>query len=154
MEELARLEIWPDGSAIELEDRDIPISVHGLVTAILPAMLPSRAIAEPSKREAFVPQGVKKHKLYQADNAVLLVTELPSEIVYTIDYFQWHAILKAVLADAMLREVVLMLANQEEVIIDYNSKKVYRRPHTSATAASVLAKDLHKFFQTGEEEEE
>jgi len=44
-EDLARLEIWPDGSAIELEDRDIHISVHGLITAILPAMLPPRAVA-------------------------------------------------------------------------------------------------------------
>lgn len=44
-EDLARLEIWPDGSAIELEDRDIHISVHGLMTAILPAMLPPRAVA-------------------------------------------------------------------------------------------------------------
>jgi hypothetical protein len=35
---------WPDGSAIELEDRDIQISVHGLLTAILPAMLPSRSV--------------------------------------------------------------------------------------------------------------
>lgn len=42
---LARLEIWPDGSAIELEERDIHISVHGLITAILPAMLPPRAVA-------------------------------------------------------------------------------------------------------------
>jgi uncharacterized protein DUF2442 len=40
-EELGKLEVWPDGSAIELEDRDIQISVHGLLTAILPAMLPS-----------------------------------------------------------------------------------------------------------------
>ncbi len=38
--ELGKLEVWPDGSAIELEDRDIHISVHGLLTAILPAMLP------------------------------------------------------------------------------------------------------------------
>jgi hypothetical protein len=44
-EDLARLEIWPDGSAIALEDRDIHISVHGLMTAILPAMLPPRAVA-------------------------------------------------------------------------------------------------------------
>ena len=28
-EELGKLEVWPDGSAIELEDRDIQISVHG-----------------------------------------------------------------------------------------------------------------------------
>ena len=45
IEELGNLEVWPDGSAIELEDRDIHISVHGLLTAILPAMLPSRTVA-------------------------------------------------------------------------------------------------------------
>jgi hypothetical protein len=44
-EDLARLEVWPDGSAIEIEDRDIHICVHGLLTAILPAMLPSRSVA-------------------------------------------------------------------------------------------------------------
>jgi hypothetical protein len=44
-EDLGQLEIWPDGSAIELEDRDIHISVHGLLTAVLPAMLPPRAVA-------------------------------------------------------------------------------------------------------------
>jgi hypothetical protein len=44
-EDLAKLEIWPDGSAIEIEDRDIHISVDGLMTAILPAMLPTRTIA-------------------------------------------------------------------------------------------------------------
>jgi hypothetical protein len=43
--ELNRLEVWPDGSAIELEHRDIHISVHGLLTEILPAMLPSQTIA-------------------------------------------------------------------------------------------------------------
>src|ERR1700739_306681 len=37
---LANLEVWPDGSAIEIEDQDIHISVDGLMTAILPAMLP------------------------------------------------------------------------------------------------------------------
>src|SRR5690242_13810194 len=41
-DDLAGLEVWSDGSAIELEDRDIHISVHGLLTAVLPAMLPSR----------------------------------------------------------------------------------------------------------------
>jgi hypothetical protein len=45
VEDLAKLEIWPDGSAIELEERDIHISVDGLMTAILPAMLPSRTVA-------------------------------------------------------------------------------------------------------------
>ena len=44
-DDLAKLEVWPDGSAIELEDRDIHISVHGLITATLPAMLPPRAVA-------------------------------------------------------------------------------------------------------------
>jgi hypothetical protein len=44
-EDLARLELWPDGSAIALEDRDIHISVHGLLAATLPAMLPPRALA-------------------------------------------------------------------------------------------------------------
>jgi hypothetical protein len=51
-EDLARIEIWPDGSAIELEDRDIHISVHGLITAILPPMLPPRAVAAISQAEA------------------------------------------------------------------------------------------------------
>jgi hypothetical protein len=45
IDELNKLEVWPDGSAIELEDRDIQISVHGLLTAILPAMLPSQSVA-------------------------------------------------------------------------------------------------------------
>jgi hypothetical protein len=45
IDELSKLEVWPDGSAMELEDRDIQISVHGLLTAILPAMLPPRSIA-------------------------------------------------------------------------------------------------------------
>lgn len=44
-EDLMRLEVWPDGSAIEIEDRDIHISVHGLLSAVLSAMLPPRAIA-------------------------------------------------------------------------------------------------------------
>ena len=43
--DLARLAVWPDGSAIELADHDIQISVHGLMTAILPALLPTRTVA-------------------------------------------------------------------------------------------------------------
>jgi hypothetical protein len=43
--ELAQLEVWPDGSAIELDSLDIHISVDGLLTAILPAMLPTRTVA-------------------------------------------------------------------------------------------------------------
>jgi hypothetical protein len=35
-DELAKLEIWPDGSAIGLEERDIHISVDGLLLALLP----------------------------------------------------------------------------------------------------------------------
>jgi hypothetical protein len=45
LDELAQLEIWPDGSAIELDSRGIHISVDGLLTAILPAMLPTRTVA-------------------------------------------------------------------------------------------------------------
>jgi hypothetical protein len=45
IEELLKLKVWPDGSAIELEDRDIHISVDGLLTAILPAILPTRTVA-------------------------------------------------------------------------------------------------------------
>jgi hypothetical protein len=37
--------VWPDGSAIEIEQRDIHVSVYGLIVALLPAMLPSQAIA-------------------------------------------------------------------------------------------------------------
>jgi hypothetical protein len=45
VEDLVKLEVWPDGSAIELEDRDIHISVHGLMAAILPALIPARVVA-------------------------------------------------------------------------------------------------------------
>lgn len=42
---LAALEVWPDGSAIALEEQDIHIAVDGLMIAVLPAMLPARAVA-------------------------------------------------------------------------------------------------------------
>ena len=42
--DLKKLEVWPDGSAIEIEQRDINISVHGLLVALLPTILPSRVI--------------------------------------------------------------------------------------------------------------
>jgi hypothetical protein len=45
IEDLARLEVWPDGSAIEIEDRDIHISVHGLLAATLPGMLSTKTLA-------------------------------------------------------------------------------------------------------------
>lgn len=44
-DELSQLEVWRDGSAIELEARDIQISVDGLLTAVLPALLPEAALA-------------------------------------------------------------------------------------------------------------
>lgn len=44
-EQLAGVEVWSDGSAFELEALDIQVSVHGLLTKVLPAMLPARAVA-------------------------------------------------------------------------------------------------------------
>lgn len=44
-EALAGLEAWPDGSAIEVEALDVQVSVHGLLSAALPAMLPEGVIA-------------------------------------------------------------------------------------------------------------
>jgi hypothetical protein len=45
VEDLVKLEVWPDGSAIELEGHDIHISVHGLLMVILPAVIPVRTVA-------------------------------------------------------------------------------------------------------------
>lgn len=45
VKDLMKLQVWPDGTAIELEDRDIHISVHGLTTAILPAMIPALVVS-------------------------------------------------------------------------------------------------------------
>jgi hypothetical protein len=45
VDELTGLEVWPDGSAIELESRDIHISVDGLLTDVLPSLLPSSVLA-------------------------------------------------------------------------------------------------------------
>lgn len=44
-EALAGLEAWPDGSAIEVEALDVQVSVHGLLSAALPAMVPEGVIA-------------------------------------------------------------------------------------------------------------
>jgi hypothetical protein len=44
IDDLARLEVWPDGSAIEIEDQDIHISVHGLLAAALPGMVSTRTL--------------------------------------------------------------------------------------------------------------
>ena len=44
-DQLALLEVWPGGSAIELDALDIQVSVHGLLSQVLPAMLPASFIA-------------------------------------------------------------------------------------------------------------
>jgi hypothetical protein len=44
-EELARLEVWPDDCAVELEERAIHISVDGILTDVFPALLPESALA-------------------------------------------------------------------------------------------------------------
>src|SRR5271170_4853749 len=56
VEDLAKLEVWPDGSAIEIEDRDIQISVHGLMTAILWAA-PSASAARSCRPPSATPPG-------------------------------------------------------------------------------------------------
>ena len=44
-DQLALLDVWPDGSAIELDALDIQISVHGLLSQVLPAVLPASFLA-------------------------------------------------------------------------------------------------------------
>ena len=44
-DELAKIEVWPDGSLIEIEDLDIHISVDGMVKAALPVLVPGRIVA-------------------------------------------------------------------------------------------------------------
>ena len=44
-DQLALLDVWPDGSAIELDTLDIHVSVHGLLSQVLPAMLPTSFLA-------------------------------------------------------------------------------------------------------------
>lgn len=44
-EALAGLAVWPDGSAIELDDHDVHISIPGLMAAILPRLLPTQVLA-------------------------------------------------------------------------------------------------------------
>jgi len=43
--DLARLELWPDGSLIEIGHLDIHIAVDGMVKAALPVLVPSRIVA-------------------------------------------------------------------------------------------------------------
>ncbi|MCJ2019787.1 MULTISPECIES: hypothetical protein [unclassified Methylobacterium] len=42
---LSRLELWPGGAAFEIADLDIHVSVHGLLTTVLPAMIPSEILS-------------------------------------------------------------------------------------------------------------
>lgn len=44
-DDLAAITLWPDGSVIEIEERDIHISVHGLLTAALAVLVPGRILA-------------------------------------------------------------------------------------------------------------
>jgi hypothetical protein len=66
-EELTALEVWPDGSAIELELRDIHISVDGLLTDILPALLPDSALAAIFARRGGKVTSVAKRMSAQAN---------------------------------------------------------------------------------------
>ena len=43
--DLARMEIWPDGSVIEIEHLDIHLSVHGMIAAAFPVLVPQRIMA-------------------------------------------------------------------------------------------------------------
>ena len=45
LEDLATMELWPDGSLIEIEDLDIHISVDGMSKAALPVLVPRRIVA-------------------------------------------------------------------------------------------------------------
>jgi hypothetical protein len=44
-DDLARIELWPDGSLIEIDDLDIHVSVDGMVKAALPVLVPGRIVA-------------------------------------------------------------------------------------------------------------
>ena len=44
-DDLNTMTVWPDGSVIEIEKRDIHISVHGLLTAALTVLVPGRILA-------------------------------------------------------------------------------------------------------------
>ncbi len=43
--DLAAMEIWLDGSVIEIDDLDIHISIDGLIRSALPVLIPSRIVA-------------------------------------------------------------------------------------------------------------
>lgn len=44
-DDLGKMELWPDGSLIEIEDLDIHIAVDGMVKAALPVLVPSHILA-------------------------------------------------------------------------------------------------------------
>jgi hypothetical protein len=44
-DDLNTMTVWPDGSVIDIEKRDIHISVHGLLTAALTVLVPGRILA-------------------------------------------------------------------------------------------------------------
>jgi len=106
-------------------------------------------ITDVEKRAAFQPSGVKSHHLYQATSAILLITELPSKIIYTLDYFQWHTIMKSLFIPTVLTNIVLTLSNAEEVIIDYEEKTFYRRKVTNPTTSSMVATHLNEIYTYG-----
>lgn len=43
--DLAKMELWPDGSLIEIEHLDIHIAVDGMIKAALPVLVPGPVIA-------------------------------------------------------------------------------------------------------------
>jgi len=43
--DLAELQVWPDGSMIEIAGKDLHVLVHGLITAALPVLLPRPVVA-------------------------------------------------------------------------------------------------------------
>ena len=106
-------------------------------------------ISDIPKREPFIAEGIKSHRLWQYDNAVLIITEIPSEVVYTLDYFQWHAIMKSTWKPLALKEIVLQLSNQEEVVVDYDNQKVYTRARTHTSVSGTIAQNLHETYTTG-----
>jgi hypothetical protein len=44
-EDLAKIELWPDGSLVEIEDLNIHIAVDGMIKAALPVLVPGRIVA-------------------------------------------------------------------------------------------------------------
>lgn len=111
-------------------------------------------IHDPGKREAFQLTGVKTHRLYQADNAILFITELPSEVAYTYDFFQWRASMASILPEADLKSLVLFLSNSDEIIIDYDQRQFYKRAEEKPRASKMVAGHIADVYKFGPQEEE